>query len=501
MRNDIFFERSPMAEIALDKLLYRLLYGTPGRFRFSPGPVPSGEVMVPDPVSVYVHIPFCHSLCPFCPYTKTLYEVGLAAHYSRALEVEARRVLADLDGKKISSVYFGGGTPLTLLDSVESVLALMSGHLTSGAEVAVEVHPHDINPAAVERLASAGVNMVSLGVESLDNAVLAGIGRNHSAEDALSALHTLMDCGRFSINVDLMTAIPGQSRESAVSDMLMLMKSGVDQVSTYPLMDFAFTRMKTRLSLLEQYRLLRDLASAAEHAGYLRTSVWTWTKPGSRKYSSITREDYVGIGAGAASHLGRCFWVNTFDVGAYVDAVDGAHPGDCARGTVVVGDRSACSMERPAIAGDEPNGFTERAVITLNNLAGSDRIPAVAGDSLTVAEREAAVAEAADSERVSPVAVSILMDDRQSALYRLFWRCYEGEFDLDSREALAVPILRRLVRVAEALRLVARSSSTVRLTERGFFMYHLLERYYTRKYIGTLWRHCRESAFPREIVL
>jgi coproporphyrinogen III oxidase-like Fe-S oxidoreductase len=454
MRNDIFFERSPMAEIALDKLLYRLLYGTPGEFRFSPGPVPSGEVIFPDPVSVYVHIPFCHSLCPFCPYTKMLYEAGLAAHYSHALEVEARRVLADLDGKKISSVYFGGGTPLTLLDSVESVLALMSGHLTSGAEVAVEVHPHDINPAAVERLALAGVNMVSLGVESLDNAVLAGIGRNHSAEDALSALHTLMDCGRFSINVDLMTGILGQSRESAVSDMLMLMKSGVDQVSTYPLMDFAFTRMKTRLSLLEQYRLLRDLASAAEHAGYLRTSVWTWTKPGSRKYSSITREDYVGIGAGAASHLGRCFWVNTFDVGAYVDAVDGAHPGDCARGTVVVGDRSACSMERPAIAGDEPNGFTERAVITLNNLAGSDRIPAVAGDepnglteraaialnnlagsdgipavagdSLTVAEREAAVAEAADSERVSPVAVSIRMDDRQSALYRLFWRCYEG---------------------------------------------------------------------------
>ena len=208
--------------------------------------------------------------------------------------------------------------------------------------------------------------MVSLGVESLDNAVLAGIGRNHSAEDALSALHTLMDCGRFSINVDLMTGILGQSRESAVSDMLMLMKSGVDQVSTYPLMDFAFTRMKTRLSLLEQYRLLRDMASAAENAGYLRTSVWTWTKPGSRKYSSITREDYVGIGAGAASHLGRCFWVNTFDVGAYVDAVDGAHPGDCARGTVVVGDRSA--FGRPAIAEGEPT-LTEAAIV-LNNLAG-----------------------------------------------------------------------------------------------------------------------------------
>ncbi len=417
-----------MAEISLDRLLYRLLCGTPGGFEFSPGPVAWDEVIVPNPVSVYVHIPFCRSLCPFCPYTKTLYEVGLAADYSRALEVEARRVLANLDGKKISSVYFGGGTPLTLLDTVEFVLALMRRYLTPGAQVAVEIHPHDVSPATVERLALAGVNMVSLGVESLDNDVLAGLGRNHSAEDALLALRTLMDYGRLSVNVDLITAIPGQRLESAVSDMRMLMKEGVDQVAAYPLMDFRFTRMKTHLSLLGQFRLLRDMASAAEKAGYLRTSVWTWTKPGSPKYSSITREDYVGLGAGAATHLGRHFWVNTFDVGAYVD--------------------------------------------TLN-----DRRPE------------------------SPVALSIRMDDRQSALYRLFWRCYEGKFDFDSPEARKIPVLRPLLNVAGVLGLAARSYSTVRLTERGFFMYHLLERYYTRKYIGRLWHHCRQSAFPGGIVL
>lgn len=448
-----------MAEIALDKLLYRLLCGTPGGFKFSPGLVAWDEVIIPNPVPVYVHIPFCRSLCPFCPYTKTLYEAGLAADYSSALEVEVRRVLANLDERKVSSVYFGGGTPLTLLETVESVLALMRGHLTPAAEVAVEVHPHDINPATVERLALAGVNMVSLGVESLDNDVLAGIGRNHSAEDALLALHTLVDCGRFSVNADLITAIPGQRLESAVSDMRMLMKEGVDQVAAYPLMDFRFTRMKTHLSLLGQFRLLRDMASAAEKAGYLRTSVWTWTKPGSPKYSSITRDDYVGIGAGAATHLGRHFWVNTFDVRAYVDTLNGAHPGDRAH--------------RPSVVGD----------------------PLVATDGVAV------VRETLDSIRNSPVALSIRMDDRQSALYRLFWRCYEGEFDLDSSEALAVPILRRLVSMAEVLGMVARSSSKVRLTGRGFFMYHLLERYYTRKYIGSLWHHCRRSAFPGGIVL
>lgn len=490
-----------MAEISLDKLLYRLLYGAPGGFRFSPGPVPSGEVILPDPVSIYVHIPFCRSLCPFCPYTKALYEAGLAADYSRALAVEAGRVLANLDGRKISSVYFGGGTPLTLLESVESTLALMREHLTSGAEVAVEIHPHDIGPGTVERLALAGVNMVSLGAESLNDAVLARIGRNHKAEDALSALRTLMDCRRFSVNVDLITGIPGQSLESAVSDMVMLMEAGVDQVSAYPLMDFTFTHMKTRLSLLKQYRLLRDMASSAKMAGYIRTSVWTWTKPGSRKYSSITRDAYVGIGAGAASHLGPHFWVNTFDVRAYVETVNGAWQRDLVGGAAADGGRPAGSIERPAIDGDERTGPTERAVFTLDDLDVPNEIQVVAGDQLRVAGRAAAGSECRDPAQVSPVAVSIRMDGRQAALYRLFWRCYEGEFDLDSPEALELPLLRRLARVAEVLGLATRSSSTVRLTERGFFLYHLLERYYTRKYIGTLWRHCREAAFPQEIVI
>lgn len=448
-----------MEEITLDKLLYRLLCGKRGRFRFSPGPVLWDEVKIPNPVSVYVHIPFCRSLCPFCPYTKTTYEASLAAGYSHALEVEARRVLANLDGKRIFSVYFGGGTPLTLLESVESVLGLLREYFTPSAEVAVEVHPHDVSPAIIERLAKAGVNMVSLGVESLDNDVLGGMARNHSAEDALLALRTLVDFGRFSVNVDLMTGIPGQDPESAVSDMLTLMEEGVDQVAAYPLMDFSFTRMKTNLSWMGQYRLLRDMASAAKDAGYLRTSVWTWTKPGSPKYSSITREDYLGIGAGAATHLGRHFWVNTFDVGAYVERMNGAHPRNCGGGTAAV------------------------------------------GNSLAVSEAAATVAEFPESANVSPVALGIRMDDRQSALYRLFWRCYEGEFDLDSPEALAVPVLRRLARLAEVLGLAVRSSSTVTLTERGFFLYHFLERYYTRRYIGTLWRHCRESAFPQEILL
>ena len=216
----------------------------------------------------------------FCPYNKVLYEPRLAARYSRCLEREVRRLVSGLGGAKVSSIYFGGGTPLTLSESVLSVVELLRPHLVPKAQVAVEAHPHDINPDTVTRLADAGVNMISLGVESLDDGVLRILGRNHSRRDALTALGALLDSGRVSVSCDIITGIPGQSAESSVTDMRLLITRGVDQVAAYPLMDFAFTEMKSRMSFSEQRRLLGALTLVAGQAGYRRSSVWTWTDPG-----------------------------------------------------------------------------------------------------------------------------------------------------------------------------------------------------------------------------
>lgn len=410
----------------LDRLLYRILTGSWGRFDFRPGPVHPGRVSVPDPVGIYVHIPFCRSICPFCPYNKMLYESGIAARYSRCLDSEANGVISRLGGVSISGVYFGGGTPMTLPGAVESLTCRMRPHLVPDAHVAVEVHPDDVTPAMVSRLSDVGVNMVSLGVQSLDDRVLKHLGRSHDSAEALAALDALSHDPGLSVNVDLMTGIPGQSTDSSASDMLRLCKRGVAQVSAYPLMDFPFTQMRSRLSLRQQCHLLDVLSSAGVEAGYRRSSVWTWTKPGSPKYTSITRDAYFGIGAGAASKVGRHFWLNTFSVKDYIGA----------------------------IAGGEP-------AVSLNASLG----------------------------------------DKESALYWLFWRCYEGEFDLGAEEALDIPILPSLVDAGQRLGLVRRESSVVHLTGRGLFLYHLLERYYTRRYIGRLWQSCREAAFPPGIVL
>ena len=122
-------------------------------------------------------------------------------------------------------------------------------------------------------------------------------------------------------NVDVMTCIPGQSADEATADMQRLLRMGVGQVSAYPLMDFSYTQGRTSHSLWSQRRTLAALAQVGEAEGYERSSVWTWTRPDARKYTSITRERFIGIGAGAATYLDGYFGVNTFDVRAYVEAL------------------------------------------------------------------------------------------------------------------------------------------------------------------------------------
>ena len=170
-----------------------------------------------------------------------------------------------------------------------------------------------------------------------------------------------MNFDKTAVNADLIVGIPGQSLQSSTRDMSMLLDRQVDQVSAYPLMDFPYTKMKTRLSLHGQYRLLNALTTLGTDSGYVRSSVWTWTRPSSPKYTSITRHNYVGLGAGAASFLSQYFWLNTFDVEAYVREIEHGR---------------------------------------------------------------------------SPVALSTCLNHQEASLYRLFWQCYEGEFDLDSERLL-----------------------------------------------------------------
>lgn len=414
--------------MTLDKILYRLFTGSWEGFRFQSGPNPDwsiGTDIEKMELGLYIHIPFCHSLCPFCPYTKVLYSAELAENYLRALTKETHKIIEAIAGKKITSVYFGGGTPLTLPAAIEKVLSLIEPCLEPGAGIGIELHPRDVTPSNLRFLKSINNVMVSLGVESLQDHTLKYLGRGYGSNVALEAIKAVIDQCFHLLNVDLMTCIPGQSKEEVMKDMLRLLETGVDQVSAYPLMDFSFTHQKSSHSLWEQWQVLNALSQTAQKEGYDRSSVWTWTKQERPKYTSITRQRFIGIGAGAATHLDNYFAVNTFNVPQYINHV---------------------------------------------------------------------------LEEKSPVALHTLLTPRENALYWLFWRCYEGAIDSSAPEVAHIRGFKTLVSLLRPFGLT-QCDGIIRLNEKALFLYHILERYYTRRYIGKLWAVCRENPFPSDIVL
>lgn len=298
----------------------------PGRERdpARPGPGSFARViaLADAPLGVYVHVPFCSRICPFCPYNKVVPRAGQPSRYFDALASEARGYLeagaAGAEG--FTSLYVGGGTPTLFLDLLRPVLDA----LPVAGERAIEVLPSHGTAQRLDDLRRLGFTAVSIGVQSFSDEVLRHLRRPHDARQAREALTNAV--GRFDlVDADLILDVEYDDAHagSFLHDLVRCFDLGVDQVSTYPLMRFGYTafgpashdRRREHEVLAEATRL------AAEH-GYERRSVWTFNRPESPSYTSITRRRFLGLGAGASSFLGRDFLVNHFGVETYIAAVD-----------------------------------------------------------------------------------------------------------------------------------------------------------------------------------
>jgi coproporphyrinogen III oxidase-like Fe-S oxidoreductase len=291
----------------------------PGIRFAEPAPTLSPEEVcagLPDSPGLYVHVPFCLTLCPFCPYNKVRYRRDLAGGYLDDLAVEVGRYLA-VAPVPFSSLYVGGGTPTLCLDELEPLL----DRVPVTGERAIEVLPQHLTRAGAARLAALGFGYVSLGVQSFDERVLRRLRRPGTASGNRVAVATAVesfDC----VDVDLIFDTAYDDPRILLDDLRISFESGVGQVSTYPLMRFGFTPFgKGRHQRGREHDLLRVATGLAGEYGYQRRSVWTFHRPGAGTYSSITRPYYLGVGAGAASFTGDLFLVNHFGLSAYREAV------------------------------------------------------------------------------------------------------------------------------------------------------------------------------------
>ncbi len=274
---------------------------------------------------LYIHIPFCRSICPHCPYNKVVFRQASYDAYAKALERELQCYLAQEDIPPIQTLYFGGGTPSMTPELIGRVIALTHAQFAEHVEIGVEVHPRDATLERLEQLRRYGVNRVSLGIETFQEALLRTLGRGYTGEQAeqaiLNAKHVEFAC----VDVNLIYGIPGQGVQDPIDDVKRCIVLGVDHLSAYPLITFEHTHFGklVREGRFKEYserkraKTQKAIARVCLAHGFTRTSVWSFTKDTASAYTTVTRESYRGFGAGAGSKVGGEFWFNTFSVAEY----------------------------------------------------------------------------------------------------------------------------------------------------------------------------------------
>lgn len=287
--------------------------------------------------SAYVHIPFCRRRCPYCDFAVVTPEEGgtpdMVDRYLRAIiaEIDMEPEFGPLD-----AVNFGGGTPSTLeADAVASVLEQLSRRFgtTKDAEVSLEANPEDWNPELASALVEVGVNRVSLGVQSLSNAVLDTLGRAHRAEAALQAVRTARQAGVTSIGIDLIFGAVGETESSWAETVAAALDAEPDHISTYALtveLGTAFSRAVRAGEVNPpdadfQADAYEHFVGAATASGLTRYEVSNFAKRGHTvRYNLATwaQGEYVAFGLGAHGHREGVRRRNVRRLEAYVRMVE-----------------------------------------------------------------------------------------------------------------------------------------------------------------------------------
>ena len=265
-----------------------------------------------EPLALYVHWPFCVSKCPYCDFNSHVRESVDQAVWRDALLADLRYEAALLPGRRVSSIFFGGGTPSLMPPAtVAAVIAEADAlwGLADDCEITLEANPNSVEVANFAALASAGVNRVSIGVQSFDPQVLDFLGRAHSGDEARRAIAAAQ--AHFArVSFDLIYARPGQSVGAWEAELAGALAFGTGHLSLYQLTIEPGTRFATLAAkgalTIPDGDAAADLFDATQAstraAGLPRYEVSNHARPGEQSRHNLTYwryGDYAGIGPGA----------------------------------------------------------------------------------------------------------------------------------------------------------------------------------------------------------
>jgi len=269
-----------------------------------------GNMLITPPLSLYIHIHWCVRKCPYCDFNSHRTETGPPERqYVQTLLRDLEGELSSVDGREVATIFIGGGTPS--LFSAEAIHALLTGvqeriAVAPEAEITLEANPGTAESERFRGYRQAGVNRLSLGVQSFDSEHLRRLGRIHGREEAQGAARMAHEAGFEQINLDLMFGLPGQTREQAMADLQAAFDLWPTHLSYYQLTlepNTVFHKYPPPLPEDEAIWAIQQAGQARlAEQGYARYEVSAYAREGARCRHNLNYwrfGDYLGIGAGA----------------------------------------------------------------------------------------------------------------------------------------------------------------------------------------------------------
>ena len=293
-------------------------------------------------LELYLHIPFCERKCAYCDFLSAPADLPVRISYIKKLQEEIAYYGAQYGEYQVSSIFFGGGTP-TILEGYQlaAILETVKEHfnITTDAEITVECNPGTLTAGKAEKLVQAGFNRISMGLQSADDRELQLLGRIHNFAQFLESYDLARKAGFQNINVDLMSALPGQTLKSWQDTLQKVTALRPEHISAYSLIIEEGTRFYERFAevarireegghprLLPEEDVERQMYELTEtflHTkGYERYEISNYAKPGYECRHNCgywTRKDYLGLGLGASSLVEHQRFQNTSELKTYLE--------------------------------------------------------------------------------------------------------------------------------------------------------------------------------------
>ncbi len=284
-----------------------------------------------DIKAIYIHVPFCRRRCKYCSFISYQSRESDIPAYIDAVKNE----FSLRSGNSIiNTVYFGGGTPsLLAAPQISSLTSAMKDNfnLANDCEITMEANPGTIDLNYLSEVKAAGINRLSIGIQSFNDEELSMLGRIHTAKDALNAIKDAREAAFDNLNIDLIYGLPGQSVDNWKDSLVKAVEVNPDHMSLYPLTlepeEPLFKEIESRVlpeisadTAAIQYELAEQLL---EKHGYIHYEISNWAKPGKECLHNLVYwqgGEYLGIGVAAHSYIVNRRSANTADLSQYIES-------------------------------------------------------------------------------------------------------------------------------------------------------------------------------------